>query len=256
MKNFALRIIRFAGAIVLIYVSMVFYLALTERQIAFPRAITHKEANQAIQGKVQSLSCTLEDGVLLQGWQLGKTDDPTLLYYPDTDEDAAQFLAEVGQLENLTLVAFNYRGSGNNKGTPSSETFEGDGKQIAECTAQLNGQKPAYIAGRGVGAILASEQAGAQKIFIDPVYSIADKINEKYRLLYPKFIIRTNIQMSKDISHIVPNGIIIIQDRKSQEAATSKVLRSISADTLIQTEGAPLKEKIQQAIKNFADKRN
>ena len=42
------RILRFAGILLVIYVSMVFYLALTERRNAFPRAITHNEAREAI----------------------------------------------------------------------------------------------------------------------------------------------------------------------------------------------------------------
>jgi len=74
LKNFGLRLLRLAGALALIYVSMVFYLALTERQIAFPRAISHKEAHEAIQGKAESISCTLEDGVVLGGWRYGHGD--------------------------------------------------------------------------------------------------------------------------------------------------------------------------------------
>ena len=79
LKNALFRLLRIAGILLVIYVSMVFYLALTERRNAFPRAIYHKEANEAIKAKAKTLSCTLEDGLVLEGFSLGKETDPTLL---------------------------------------------------------------------------------------------------------------------------------------------------------------------------------
>ena len=99
------RILRIVGIIAVIYVSMVFYLALTERRNAFPRAITHKEAREAIATTAKSISCTMEDGTVLEGWSTGKQGDATVLYYPDADEDAAQFIAEVQELDGTALVA-------------------------------------------------------------------------------------------------------------------------------------------------------
>lgn len=194
----ASRILRFAGILLVIYVSMVFYLALTERRNAFPRAITHIEAEQSIAGKAKPVSCTMEDGAVLGGWTLGDTSKELLLYYPDANEDAAQFLAEVQGLPNTGLVTFNYRGSADNKGTPGEETFVPDAASIAVCAAQINGRPPKFIAGRGVGAILATEQADKDNriILIDPVMSIADVISEKYRLLYPKFLVRAKVKIS------------------------------------------------------------
>ena len=103
-KNLAFRLLRFAGILAVIYVSMVFYLALTERRNAYPRAIPHKEARATIAGHAQSIICTLEDNTVLEGWKLGEAGTPTLLYYPDADEDAAQFLAELDSVEGITLV--------------------------------------------------------------------------------------------------------------------------------------------------------
>ena len=90
----ASRILRFAGILAVIYVSMVFYLALTERRNAFPRAISHKEAREAIASSAKPVTCTTPDGVSLEGWTSGEPSAPLLLYYPDANEDAAQFLAE------------------------------------------------------------------------------------------------------------------------------------------------------------------
>ena len=99
------RILRIAGIILVIYVSMVFYLALTERRNAFPRAITHKEAREAIASTAKPITCTVEDGTVLEGWAIGNRGDRPLLYYPDADEDAAQFLAEVQSLDGTALLA-------------------------------------------------------------------------------------------------------------------------------------------------------
>ena len=209
------RVLRIVGIIAVIYVSMVFYLALTERRNAFPRAITHKEAREAIEGKAKSISCTMEDGTVLEGWTTGRQGDATLLYYPDADEDAAQFIAEVQEIEGIALVAFNYRGSGNNKGTPSEETFEPDARGIFECASQLNGQ-PVYLAGRGTGAILAAQQSGKEKklVLIDPIASIADAISCKYRLLYPKFLVRAGVEMPREKLQKTDNRAVLLADRK------------------------------------------
>ena len=215
VKNIVFRIFRLIGGLALIYVSMVFYLALTERQNAYPRAITHKEAQDAIQGKAKPLSCNLEDGISLEGWGIGNAEeDPVLLYYPDANEDAAQFLAEVQGLPGLNLVSFNLRGSGNNKGTPSTDNFIPDARQIAECAGQLNGNKPRFLAGRGTGAILAAEQYGENQslILIDPFLSIADAIAEKYRILYPKFLVRAQEKIPESSVNSRPKGVFLLFD--------------------------------------------
>ena len=214
------RILRIVGIIAVIYVSMVFYLALTERRNAFPRAITHKEAREAIATTAKSISCTMEDGTVLEGWSTGKQGDATFLYYPDADEDAAQFLAEVQSLAGTALLAFNYRGSGNNKGTPSGS------KAIQECATEWGGT-PAFIAGRGTGAILAAENLGKGQtlILIDPVLSIADAINEKYGYLYPRFLVRAKVAMPADLSNITQNRKVLVFDREKHRVKNHAFLK-------------------------------
>jgi len=209
------RILRIAGIILVIYVSMVFYLALTERRNAFPRAISHKEAQEAIAKTAKEITCTTEDGTVLGGWAIGEPSQKTLLYYPDADEDAAQFLAEIGKLEGIALIAFNYRGSADNKGTPSQETFEPDARAILECASEW-GNTPAFIAGRGTGAILAEKQTktGVKLILIDPVVSIADAISAKYGTLYPKFLVRAEGEIPADaLDKLTPKPTLLL-DRK------------------------------------------
>ena len=243
------RILRYAGILLLIYISMVFYLALTERRNAFPRAITHNEARTAIADKARAINCTLDDGTKLEGFVVGNEQNNVLLYYPDADEDAAQFLAELDSLPGFAAATFNYRGSGENKGTPSQETFESDAQMIYECATQINGNAPKVIAGRGTGAILATKMVKKENItiLIDPVWSIADAISDKYRILYPKFLIRADVKIEKkDIS--TSNNIVILSDRARNSDRTSSVAQKFEGVNLSKRGSESLSEAIFSVI--------
>ena len=244
------RILRFIGIVAVLYISMVFYLALTERRNAYPRAISHNEARAAIQETAKSAECTLEDGTILNGWIVGNNDVPALLYYPGADEDAAQFLAEMGTTNELRLIAFNYRGGADNKGTPSQETFEPDAKAIAECASQLAGGSVQYLAGRGTGAILAAEQLGNNQalILIDPVESIADALAKKYRFLYPKFLVRATLRMPEKELSKRQNQVSILFDRKSERDGAHIVFRMIPNSKAVERLGGTLKEALLKNI--------
>ena len=243
------RILRYAGILLLIYISMVFYLALTERRNAFPRAITHNEARTAIADKARAINCTLDDGTKLEGFVVGNEQNNVFLYYPDADEDAAQFLAELDSLPGFAAATFNYRGSGENKGTPSQETFESDAQMIYECATQINGNAPKVIAGRGTGAILATKMVKKENItiLIDPVWSIADAISDKYRILYPKFLIRADVKIEKkDIS--TSNNIVILSDRARNSDRTSSVAQKFEGVNLSKRGSESLSEAIFSVI--------
>ena len=243
-KDSAFKLLRFAGILLVIYISMVFYLALTERRNAFPRAIYHKEANEAIQGKAKALTCTLEDGTALNGFTLGNESDPVMLYFPEADEDAAQFLAQVDSLPGINIVTFNYRGSAQNKGTPSEETFASDAKQIAECAAQVNGNAPQILVGRGMGAISAINQHAhnEQIILIDPIFDIADAIHEKYRFLYPKLLVRTHFNVSIDNLKSAQNNITVVSDKKHFEERTRAEYSKLEGSSFVVRNGESLQK--------------
>lgn len=248
--GFVSRILRFIGIIAVIYVSMVFYLALSERRNAFPRAITHKEAEEAIKGTAKNLTCTLSDGTILHGFSIGNPSNPTLLYYPGADEDAAQFLAEVEAIDNLQLVTFNYRGSAENKGTPAEDNFESDAKEIAECAEQASQNNLEYLAGRGTGAILAAEQLRNNQtlILIDPVSSIADALAAKYRVMYPKFLVRSKVCMPYEPLSTRQNQVKILFDRKMASDEAHKVCNNLPFATKFERNGASLKEILVKSI--------
>ena len=243
------RILRYAGILLLIYISMVFYLALTERRNAFPRAITHNEARAAIADKAKNIDCTLDDGTVLEGFVVGNEQNNVLLYYPDADEDAAQFLAELDSLPGYAAATFNYRGSGNNKGTPSQETFEPDAQMIYECASQINGRAPEIVAGRGTGAILATKQVKKDNValLIDPVLSIAVAISDKYRLLYPKFLVRADVKINvNDISGA--QNVVILSDRARFKDRTNAVANQIQGAKQAYRATESLSESVSSVI--------
>lgn len=250
LKKSAFRLLRLLGILAVIYVSMVFYLALTERRNAFPRAIFHKEANDAIAPKANPLTCTLDDGTILHGFSIGNENSPVLLYYPEADEDAAQFLAQTDSFPGINIVAFNYRGSANNKGTPSEKTFESDARQIAECASQVNGNRPQFLAGRGTGAISAVNQSrqGETVLLIDPVLDIADAISEKYRLLYPKFLVRSNFKADMGKLADRSRDIVVIYDRKSAEERARATMAVFSNKSEFFRQGQPLSTTVMKAL--------
>ena len=251
LKGALFRILRLAGILAVIYVSMVFYLALTERRNAFPRAIYHKEANEAIQNKAKQLSCTLEDGTVLNGFILGNETDPTLLYYPEADEDAAQFLAQVDSLPGVSVITFNYRGSAQNKGTPSEKTFAQDAAQIAECATQVNGNAPQILVGRGIGAISAINQHRnyEQIILIDPIFDIAEAIHQKYGFLYPRFLVRTDFKVATDKLKSAQNNTTVVSDRKQFENRTYLEYSKLGNAKLVLRNGESLQKLLILSLK-------
>lgn len=241
--GFPFKVLRLAGLFILIYASMVFYLAFTERQLAYPRAVVDVEARALIDSLVEKKQCILPDGTILNGWVMGARADRAILYFPDTEEDAALFLAEVQPLDEQ-VITFNYRGSAGNKGKPSEKTFESDASFILECATQVH-KRPILI-GRGTGAILASQLAGSKDtlILIDPTPSIKASISEKYRLLYPSFLIRNKTEL-KNLIGLDSSYILILQDRKYKVSLQEEVSQKFPAIKNISRDGKTLKETLQ-----------
>ncbi|HQB64510.1 MAG: alpha/beta hydrolase [Fibrobacter sp.] len=245
-KNLALiffKTVRIIGLLLLIYACMVFYLILTERQHAYPRAISHTEAVAFIDTLAKPVTCILPDELILNGWTMGSDKKRVLLYFPDTEEDASQFLAETYPLEEM-IVTFNYRGSAGNKGKPSEKTFEKDAESILECALQIH-PHPILI-GRGTGAILASQltKANDTLILIDPTPSIKASIADKYRLLLPSFLIRNKTEM-KSLSSLDSSLIIILQDRKNKITLSEKVSKQFPEIRRVSRDGKTLKQALQ-----------
>lgn len=245
--GYLFRLLRLVGGLAVIYVSMVFYMCLTERRNAFPRAITHEEANAYIKDKAQPVSCKTEDGLELKGFRMGNGEGPAILYFADANEDVAQFLAEVDQSAKMQVIAYNYRGSGSNSGSPSEKTFERDADYIHLCATKELGRRPEYLAGRGTGAILAAEQfvENERLLMIDPVASIADAIAAKYRLLHPKFLVRTDVKIPQEKLKSKAHAVKILFDRKSE--------RDMAHNVALENPSVPTLERAEKTLQNFME---
>jgi hypothetical protein len=120
---------------------------------------------------------------------------------------------------------------------------------IYECASQINGNAPKVIAGRGTGAILATKMVKKENItiLIDPVWSIADAISDKYRFLYPKFLVRADVKIEKkDIS--TSNNIVILSDRARFNDRTQAISQTIVGVNLSKRDTKSLSEAILDVI--------
>ena len=237
LKNL-FRFLRALGILAIIYVSMVFYLKLSERHIAYPRAIENKAA-RAILPKGSERSCALSDGITLQGWVLNDSAAESLLYFPDNNEDAAAFLAEVSSIKDVRLIAFNYRGSAGNPGTPEEKHVTTDAKGIAECAIAAARGSSLIIAGRGIGAAHALNESAhshaTQAILIDPAKSTAAEIHKKYGMFFPEFLAGKGVTINEPINH-PSRGIVILEDHRERSSLTAEALQAIG-------DGAVYKER-------------
>lgn len=257
LLEFGSRAVRLVLALLIIYASMVFYLVLTERRNAYPRAITHKESREAI-ANADKYTCATSDGIELEGFGMGDKTKPVILYYPDADEDVAQFLAETAEAKNTYRIGFNYRGSGTNKGAPDEEKVLQDALQIAACVkshVELFVEPSPIYAGRGTGAILASHILKQENfkstpilILIDPNISIAQKISDKYRALFPKFLVKSKLSIEESA---IKNSIVL-QDRSTATLSNEEFLKQYPLPSF-KRQGTTLAETLDRLIQPVKD---
>ena len=108
---------------------------------------------------------------------------------------------------------------------------------------------PKIVVGRGTGAILATKKVKKNNIvvLIDPVLSIADAISEKYRILYPKFLVRASTKIEKkDISGT--KNVVIISDRARFSDRNHKIGLALEDVNLSKRGEKTLSNAISEAI--------
>ena len=231
LKSTLFRLLRILGILVLVYFSMVFYLMLTERQQAYPRAITHQESRKHIESTSIPIHCVLPDKTILNGWKSKHQSKKSILYYPDSEEDAAQFLASTNTLD-FEVIAFNYRGSAGNKGRASQQIYP---NLIYACLL--------------VAPIVASHRVTKDQllILIDPIPSIKEQVNEKYRFLRPKFLIRDTTKL-KDLSTGNEKDILLIQDKIEKAKFTQNSIQNHKKVKVFSRNGDDFVKVLQNAL--------
>ncbi|MDR1759649.1 MAG: alpha/beta hydrolase [Fibrobacter sp.] len=231
LRDAFFKILRLLGIVAVLYAGIVVYLMLSERRTAFPRAVADSKARTFIEASRYAAECRLQDGLVLHGWDTHPEAPHTLVYFPDQNEDAASFLADMKLAKSIRSVAFNYRGSGgDNSGTPSEKFAMRDAEDILKCALSLSGS--VSLAGRGTGAIyafnLAARPEVSRVILIDPVPSIAAAISDKYRVLFPRFLIRTQTRL-ETVPGRLPGAIYIIEDRTEKRKLVEETKQFIGS---------------------------
>ena len=122
--------------------------------------------------------------------------------------------------------------------------FESDAAFIFECATQIH-EHPILV-GRGTGAILASHLAGPQDtlILIDPTPSIKASISEKYRLLYPSFLIRNKTEL-KNLYELHSSFVLVLQDRNNKISLQKEINQKYPEIKKISRDGNTLKQALQ-----------
>ena len=116
IQTFFFKILRMIGIFALLYICLLFYMVLSERRLAFPRAEADKVSEDAL--REGALLCHAEDGKKLQGWSMNDSFPETVLYFADGGEDAATFLAHAKKISGFRFITFNYRGAAGSEGSP------------------------------------------------------------------------------------------------------------------------------------------
>ncbi len=196
LKRLFFKALRLTAVFAIIYLCILFYMVVSERRYAFPRAQADKASAKSLEKN--AVLCLTEDGKRLQGWILNDSAPNTVLYFSDAGEDAATFLANARQFSAVRLVGFNYRGSAGSEGSPGEKLFEDDIRSMIKCAGSPN---PGFL-GHGTGAIAAynsfAKGLGKKAVLVDPSESFGERLADRYRIFFPEFLSRTKTRMQFD----------------------------------------------------------
>lgn len=218
-KRLFFKTLRLVAVFAILYLCILFYMAVSERRYAFPRAQIDKDSAESL--KENAVLCPAEDGKNLQGWILNDSAPNTVLYFSDAGEDASTFLSNAKRISGIRLVGFNYRGSAGSEGTPGEKFYEDDIRSMIRCAGSSN----PVLLGHGTGAIAAynsfASGFGKKAILVDPSESFSARLAERYRLFFPEFLSRTKTRMifggGKDLA-------IVVLDNPRKRGLSQKLL--------------------------------
>ncbi len=195
-KKLFSKTLRLVAIFAIIYLCILFYMVVSERRYAFPRAQIDKTSAESLEKN--AVLCPAEDGKKLQGWSLNDSAPNTVLYFSDAGEDASTFLSNAKRISGFRLVGFNFRGSAGSEGTPGEKFYEDDIRSMIRCAGSSS---PIFL-GHGTGAIAAynsfASGLGKKTVLVDPSESFGARLAERYRIFFPEFLSRTKARMRFD----------------------------------------------------------
>jgi hypothetical protein len=182
-KSFARRMARVVGVLILApYLALVGIVTIAQRALIYhpKRDMTlNVRPTQILGGVIEPISFTATDGVEIHGWQVSadksstprdgtanpKTGKPVVLYFCGNAGHRGYRIDEFSLLldAGADVVCFDYRGYGDNLGSPSEETLASDARKIWDFLVDERHVEPGSIVicgeslGGGVATRLAAE---------------------------------------------------------------------------------------------------
>ncbi len=241
IKRFFFKTLRLAAVFALIYLCLLFYMAISERRYAFPRAQIDKASAESLEK--YAVLCRTEDDKKLQGWILGDSAPTTVLYFSDAGEDASTFLANAQKISGIRLVGFNYRGSAGSEGSPGEKFYESDIRSMARCA----GSSDPILLGHGTGAIAAynsfASGLGKSAILVDPSESFGARLAERYRIFFPEFLSRTRTRMRFDLGE--RRATVVLDNPRLREPVQRLLEAHPERFTVVERNGSSLLETLK-----------
>lgn len=251
LKKSFFKILRFAGIFAIIYASLLFYMLLSERRLAFPRAEADKAAEDILRD--EAVMCITDDGKRLQGWILNDSLPNTVLYFADGGEDAATFLANTKGSLAFRFVAFNYRGSAGSEGNPGETHYKSDIRAMIGCA---HAENPLFL-GHGTGSIAAynslTQGLGQAAILVDPAESFNSSLSSRYRIFFPAFLGRTRAKMDFQNATTAP-AIIIANDPRKKENLQKLLENHAGKFKVVERKGQNFLEVLRAALSGMITK--
>ncbi|GGU14664.1 alpha/beta hydrolase [Lentzea flava] len=233
------RAVLIAAAVVVTIVAVVF--AFQRKLIYFPSPGPLPSAEEVLPGG-RDVRLVTADGLLLNGWHFEVYDAPaTVIVFPGNGGNRlgrvplARSLTERG----LSVLLFDYRGYGDNPGTPSEEGLTYDARAALDL---IDG--PVIYFGESLGAAVAVELATYRAprglVLRSPFASLAAVGSHHYPWLPVKMLLRDKYPLLERVSAVdVPTVVLLgtadsvvppAQSREVAAAARAKLVEIAGAD--------------------------
>ena len=217
--------------LITIYIGIILYLYLTQRDKIFNFSIVEKKEPKVLKNcpKCKRVKLKVKDGIL-DGVYLDNNSHKLIIYFGGNSDDATDFLDIIKDIKEFDAVAFNYRGNALSTGTPSEKALYNDALAIYDSFSK---NKDVYLIGRslgsGVATFLASKREVKKLLLITPYDSIENIAKEKYPLFPISLLLKYKFN-SKNFIEKVKAPIIIFMvknDKTVSNRRTKNLIKHI-----------------------------
>ena len=218
MWGVAVLALAVAGVLALIWIGQ-------RRLIYFPDRNLPAPAAAGLSG-IEAVEMPLEDGGTLHGWFLPSSTQParfTVIVFNGNAGNRAYRLPLAAALRRhgLAVLLFDYRGFGDNAGSPTQEGLEADARAVRAYVtgrADVRPDRVVYFGeslGTAVAAILAARHPPAALILRSPFTSLADVGQIHYPILPVRWLLADRFAAADVIAAIRSPVLVIAGDRDS-----------------------------------------